>query len=139
MAEYKTLEKAVYQQVRDSPFTRVQGLPTWLQKQNLVKEMQAAGVGANVSYSWAGDPGLLAEIDGKTKYLADTAELYIKPTKPLQTHASVLVGNSTQTQVRIYTQQSTTCLNTTMQRYWDSEKKSVTTSATHPTKKIGSI
>ena len=103
MAEYKTLEKAAYQQVRDSPFTRVHGLPTWLQKQNLIKEMQAAGVDASVSYTWAGDRGLLAEIDGATKYLADTQETYIEPTKPPQNHAGVLVGNPTQTQVRILT------------------------------------
>ena len=103
MAEYKTLEKAAYQQVRDSPFTRVHGLPTWLQKQNLIKEMQAAGVDANVSYTWAGDCGLLVKINCATKYLADTQDTYIEPTKPPQNHAGVLVRNPTQTQVRILT------------------------------------
>jgi hypothetical protein len=103
MAEYKALEKAAYQQVRDSPFTRVQGLPTWLQKQNLVKEMQAAGVDATVSYEWAGDHGLLAEIDGAEKYLADTGELYVAPERPPQNHAGVLTGNPTNTQVRVRT------------------------------------
>ena len=51
MVKYKTLEKVVYQQVRESPFTRVQGLPTWLQKENLVKENQAISVDANVLYT----------------------------------------------------------------------------------------
>ena len=75
MAEYKTLEKAAYQHVQNSSFTRVQRLPSWLQKQNLVKKIQATGINATVLYSWAGDHDLLAEIDGAAKYLADTGEL----------------------------------------------------------------
>ena len=103
MVKYKTLEKVVYQQVRESPFTRVQGLPTWLQKENLVKENQAISVDANVLYTWAGDHGLFAEIDGAVKYLADTGESYMAPTKPPQNHADILVGNPLQAQVRIKT------------------------------------
>ena len=64
--------------------------------------MQAAGVDANVLYTWAGDHGLVSEINGAVKYFADTGESYIAPTKPPQNHANILVGNLLQTQVRIY-------------------------------------
>ena len=91
MVEYNTLEKAAYQQMWDSPFTRVQGLASWLQKHNLVKKMQVADVDANMSYTWAGDHGLLADIDGAAKYLSNIGESYISPMKPPQNHADILV------------------------------------------------
>ena len=39
--------------------------------------MQATSIEASLSYMWAGNHGLLAEINGAAKYLADTGEAYL--------------------------------------------------------------
>ena len=45
-----------------TPFTRIQGLPTWLQKTQLIKEMEDVAMNCDVSYPWAGEFGLLAMV-----------------------------------------------------------------------------
>ena len=97
MADLTALEKSAYEQVRETPFTRIHGKPSWIQKETLIKEMEATGINQHVSYPWAGDWGCLAEIQGAQKYLASTGETYLAPARPPQNHAGVLVGNPSQT------------------------------------------
>ena len=99
MADLNALEKAAYEQVRETPFTRMHGKPTWIQKETLVKEMEASGINQHVSYPWTGDCGCLAEIQGAPKYLAGTGKTYLAPARPPQNHAR----NPFQTQIRIMT------------------------------------
>jgi hypothetical protein len=53
--------------VVEQPFTRIQGTPTWLQKMQLITEMEEIAMGCDVSYPWAGYHGLLDVVDGADK------------------------------------------------------------------------
>ena len=103
MADLAALEKAAYEQVRETPFTRIHGKPSWSQKEKLIKEMESSGINQRVSYAWAGDWGCLAEIQGAQKYLVSTGEEYLAPARPPVNHPGVLEGNPSQTQIRIMT------------------------------------
>jgi hypothetical protein len=62
MVDLNALERVAYKQVQETPFTRIHGKSTWIQKETLVKEMEASGINQHVSYPWAGDWGCLVEI-----------------------------------------------------------------------------
>jgi hypothetical protein len=94
MVEHTTIEKATRTAVVEEPFTRIQGLPTWLQKTRLIEEMEEAAMACDVSYPWAGDFGLLALIDGAERYLARTGLVYVEPTKPTPQHPTINVGTA---------------------------------------------
>ena len=64
MAEYVKLEKEVYDTIRAKPFTKILSKPTWAQKELMLEESKEIALDCNVSYMWAGDYGLLAEIEG---------------------------------------------------------------------------
>ena len=96
MAEYVTIEKATREAVVENPFTRIQGLPTWLQKTQLIEEMEEAAMRCDVSYPWAGDYGLLALIDGPDTYLTRTGLDFIAPVKPTPQHPTINVGTAAQ-------------------------------------------
>lgn len=57
----------------------------------------------NVSYAWAGDYGLLAEIHGAVRYLAENNKTYIKPLKPHHADAQLLSRSPTAAQIRTFT------------------------------------
>jgi hypothetical protein len=94
MVELSTIEKTTRNAVVESPFTRIQGLPTWLQKTRLIEEMEEAAMACDVSYPWAGDYGLLALIDGPVKYLARTGLIYVEPVKPTPQHPTINIGTA---------------------------------------------
>jgi hypothetical protein len=94
MAKYVTLEKAIRDLVVEQPFTRIQGMLTWLQKTNLTKEMEEAAMRCDVSYPWTGDHGLLAAVDGEETYLARTEEEYIEIVKPTPQHPNIQDGTA---------------------------------------------
>ena len=94
MVELSTIEKTTRNAVVETPFTRIQGLPTWLQKTRLKEEMEEAAMSCDVSYPWAGDYGLLALIDGPVKYLARTGLNYVEPVKPTPQHPTINVGTA---------------------------------------------
>ena len=94
MVEHTTIEKATQTAIVESPFTRIQGLPTWLQKTQLIEEMEEAAMACDVSYPWAGDLGLLARVDGHVKYLARTGLIYVEPTKPTSQHPTIHIGTA---------------------------------------------
>ena len=57
----------------------------------LQKEMEDAAITCTVSYDWAEDFGLLAEIQGAERYLQittqrGTAQTYVTPVKPPHIH-----------------------------------------------------
>ena len=55
-----------------------------------------------MSYDWAGDYGLLAEIEGDTQYLPiTTGEIYVIPTKPDDINPEILVNGTTQVRVKV--------------------------------------
>ena len=103
MAKLKALEKAVYIQVWNTPFTRVPGHPTWIHTEHLVKDVEVTGIEMDVSYAWAGDWCLLSEIHGTVKYLASNREAYMPPPSPPQNYTGVLLGNPSQTHIQITT------------------------------------
>ena len=94
MVEHTTIEKATQTAIVESPFTRIQGLPTWLQKTHRIEEMEEAAMACDVSYPLAGDCSLLALIDDPVKYLARTGLVYVEPTKPTPQHPTINIGNA---------------------------------------------
>ena len=75
-------EKATFDAAHECPLTRILGLPTRMQQDKLVKEISNLTLECNVTYEWAGNYGLLAEIMGNGAYLLLTGMEYTKPTEP---------------------------------------------------------
>ena len=51
MTSYHDLKKQVYDKIRAAPFTRIHGLPSWQDKEKLVKECQKhGGFGCTIRY-----------------------------------------------------------------------------------------
>ena len=72
MVDHKTIRKETHNYVVLRPFTRVAGLPTWEQTQTFLKEFENIAMAIDISYDWAGDHGLLAELYGYQKYFTLT-------------------------------------------------------------------
>ena len=64
MAEVVTLNKAIRDLVVKQLFTQFPGMPTWLRKMRLIKDMEEVAMRCKVSYLWVGDHGLLSVVDG---------------------------------------------------------------------------
>lgn len=97
IASNHSLEKAIFDAIRARPFTKIAGRkPTWRQAENLIKEMQEAGLSCDVTYDWAGEFGLLAEIVGAAKYALDNPGMnpYIVPTQPPNQHPNINAGGT---------------------------------------------
>ena len=82
MAEYSSLKDQVRANVFAKPFTRIPGKPTWEDKEKLIQEAEILALDLGVSYDWAGEYGLLAEVQGAAKYLVTTTEVYVAPVRP---------------------------------------------------------
>ena len=82
------------------PFTRVPGLPTWEQGQKFLEECEELAMAMDVTYSWAGDHGLLAEIYGYQKYFQVTGKRYVPPARPPVVHPDILANNLNQNNAR---------------------------------------
>ena len=106
MASEAIIEKNVYEQVRASPFTVINGEPSWRDAKILVQEAREAAMGVSVSYDWAGNYGLLAEIEGAAQYLTTSGgEIYVPQVKPMYADAR-LVGTQTAADVRTWTSEN---------------------------------
>jgi len=101
MAEYVKLEKEVYDTIRAKPFTKIPSKPTWAQKELMLEESKEIALDCNVSYTWAGDYGLLAEIEGTAQYLATTGNNYVTPTQPADIDPEILINGTTQVRVKV--------------------------------------
>ena len=101
MAEYVNLEKEVYDTIHAKPFTKILSKPSWAQKEVMTEEALQIALDCNVSYGWAGDYGLLAEIERATQYLDTTGETYVIPTKLNDIDPDVLVNRTTQVRVTV--------------------------------------
>ena len=96
MATYHDLEDTVYKWVRDRPFTRILGKPTWAQVEKVRQDLCNLALEVEVSYDWAGEYGLLGVIMGAVKYHSETGLNMIDPTKPPNTHAVIATASTAQ-------------------------------------------
>ena len=97
IASNHTLEKATFDAIRARPFTNIAGRKSTLrQAGNLIKVMKDAALSCDVTYDWAGEFGLLAEIVGAAKYATDNPTLnpYVAPTQPPNQHANINAGGT---------------------------------------------
>ena len=107
MSSFCELEASTYAKLREKPFTRIQGKPSWKQMKTLQKEMEDASMTCVMAYDWAEDYGLLAEIQGAERYLQvmtqrGIAQMYVPPIKPQHSHPEIQ-ANSTAHIVRLCT------------------------------------
>ena len=72
MSSVHKLEASTYAKLRAKPFMRIQGKPDWKQMKTLQKEMEDTSMTCAVTYDWAEDYGMLAEIQGAERYLQIT-------------------------------------------------------------------
>ena len=97
--------ESVRQQTRDAvlarPFTRVTGKPTFEQKEKFIEEAEGLAMNFAVSYPWSGQHGLLAEIMGAHKYLAETGKHYVPPARPPVYDPAIIREGLTQAQIRV--------------------------------------
>ena len=100
MAEYMAFKKSIYKTTHIKPFTSIPVKPTREQKNILVEEAGQLGLEINVSYTWAGDYGLLPKIHGAAKYLSNTGHNYSIPTQPPDINPDVLLPDKTQIQIK---------------------------------------
>ena len=106
MAKYVALEKEVYDTIRAKPFTKIPSKPTWAQKEVMLEEASQIALECNVPHGWAGNYGLLAEIEGAAQYLTTTGETYVIPTKPNDIVPEILVNGTTQVRVKVLHERS---------------------------------
>ena len=99
---YHELEKSVFETIRDKKFKRIPGKPTWQNKEDLLAEAADVAIECEVHYAWAGDFGMLAEIVGPVRYLADTGLVYVAPVAPPEVVPDNIRGG-TQVAVRTWT------------------------------------
>ena len=75
-------KKAAFDAVCKYPLTQILGRLTRTQRDKLVEEISHLALECNVTYKWAEDYGLLAEIMGNEAYLLLIRKEYTKPTEP---------------------------------------------------------
>ena len=102
MTSFHGLEASTYAELWAIPFTRIQGKLDWKQMKTLQQEMEDTAMACTVSYDWADDYGLLAEIQGAVRYLQLTTQNYVQHVKPPHTHPAIL-PNTTAHIVRLCT------------------------------------
>ena len=101
MVDYETIRKETHDYVVSRPFTVVPGLPTWEQGQKFLEECEDLSMAMDVTYDWAGDHGLLAEIYGYQKYFQLTGKRYTPPNRPPVVHPDILANNLNQNNARV--------------------------------------
>ena len=101
--DYESIRQQTHAAVVANPFTRVPGQPTFEQKEAFISECEEVALQFTVSYPWAGEHGLLAEVAGATKYLATTGKAYVAPVRPLICDPRILGGTLNQATIRVAT------------------------------------
>ena len=100
--DYEIVRPQSKNAVQARPFTRVTGKPTYEQKEKFINEAEELAMGFTVSYPWSGAHGLLAEVMGAHKYLAETGKNYVPPARPpVFNPAITTTPHMTQTAVRV--------------------------------------
>ena len=90
-----------YQAVKARLFTRVCGRPTWETKEHFLEEArETAMIFDQVTYDWCGEYGLLAEIEGATRYKTLTGLDYTAPVKPPPQDPDIVSAALTDKQAR---------------------------------------
>ena len=67
MAKCVAPEKSIYETIHTKPFTSIPIKLIWAHKELLAEEVEQIGLEMNVSYTWAKDCELLAEIHDAAK------------------------------------------------------------------------
>ena len=99
--DYETIRTSTHAAVVARPFTRVAGQPTFEQKEKFLAEAEALAIDFTVSYPWADEHGLLAEVMGAAKYLSKTGETYVAPVHPSIADPRILLGGLSQVAIRV--------------------------------------
>ena len=96
-ADPEVARRNAYRRAKDTTFTRVAGLPSWEEKETFYDEAQELALTYdNVTYDWAGEYGLLAEIIGATRMNTLTNVTYVLPVNPPPVNPDVEAGNLTE-------------------------------------------
>ena len=66
-----------------------------------MEEAEQLGLEMNVSYTWAKDYELLAEIHGAAKYLSNRGHNFVAPSQPPHMDPVMLIPGKTQIQIKI--------------------------------------
>ena len=99
--DYESVRQQTKNAVLARPFTRVAGKPTFEQKESFIEEAEDLAMSFSVSYTWAGEHGLLAEIQGWHKYNAKTGKHYVAPVRPPVYDPRIIGGGLTQAEIRV--------------------------------------
>ena len=99
--DYENVRQQTKAAVVARPFTRVTGKPTYEQKEKFIEEAEELAMAFTVSYTWSGAHGLLAEIMGDRKYLAETDKHYVPPVRPPGYVPTITTTTMTQAAIRV--------------------------------------
>ena len=99
--DYESVREQTRDAVQARPFTRVTGKPTFKQKKKFLEEAEELAMNFDVTYPWSGAHGLLAEVMGAHRYLAETGKHYVPPARPPVYDPAIIAGGMTQAQIRV--------------------------------------
>ena len=99
--DYENVRQQTKAAVEARPFTRVTGKPTYEQKEKFIEEAEELAMAFTVSYTWSGAHGLLAEVMGARKYLAETGKHYVPPVRPPVYDPTITTNGMTQAAIRV--------------------------------------
>ena len=94
--DYESVRQQTKSAVQARPFTRVTGKPTYEQKEKTIDEAEELVTGFTVLYPWSGAHGLLSEVMGAHKYLAESCKHYVPPARPPVYNPAIMTTTMTQ-------------------------------------------
>ena len=98
-ASFHELEKSTYDQVRAQPFTTIHNDCSFMDKEQLVRELAEVATEMDVHYEWCGEFGLLALAIGDERYTADTELEPEEIEKPPPSHPDAAASTAAQAKV----------------------------------------
>ena len=92
------IESLTYKAIQEKPFTKIHESLTWLQKEQLIPELEELYVDIKVYYKWAGNYDPLTMIIVATRYLSETQNKCVAPNSTTNRHKDITT-RSTQAQL----------------------------------------
>ena len=99
--DYENVRQQTKDAVMARLLTRITGKPTYEQKEKFIEEAEELAMAFTVSYLWAEQHGLLAEVMGAHKYHAKTGKIYVPPVRPPDYDPRIIGGGLNQAQIRV--------------------------------------